>query len=79
MHAEIESERRTLAIMAVIGRPFFVQYEKTRGACPRMERPYKMRDEQKRNELAAENALVKTTALMIEGSVWMPARLIAMT
>ena len=56
-----------------------MQYEKMRGACPRMERPYKMRDEQKRNELAAENALVKTTALMIEGRVWMPARRIAMT
>lgn len=63
----------------MIGRPFFVQYEKTRGACPRMDRPYKMRDEQNKNELPAENALVKMAALMTEGKAWMPARRIAMT
>ena len=56
-----------------------MQYVKIRGACPRMARPYKMREEQNKNELPAENALVKIAALMMEGSVWMPARLIAMT
>jgi hypothetical protein len=44
-----------------------------------MDRPYKMRDEQNRYELPAENALVKMAALMMEGRVWMPARRIAMT
>jgi hypothetical protein len=56
-----------------------VQYEKIRGACPRIDRPYKIRDEQNKNELLAENALVKTAALMIDGKVWIPARRIAMT
>ena len=73
------SKKHTVASTAMIGRPFSVQYEKTRGACPRMDRPYKIRDEQNKNELPAENALVKTAALMIEGRVWIPARRIAMT
>ena len=44
-----------------------------------MDKPYNMRDEQNKNELPAENALVKMAALMMEGSVCMPARRIAMT
>jgi hypothetical protein len=44
-----------------------------------MDRPYKIRDEQNKNELPAENALVKMAALIMEGKVWMPARRIAMT
>jgi hypothetical protein len=34
-----------------------------------MDRPYKIRDEQNKNELLAENALVKMAALMMEGRV----------
>ena len=56
-----------------------MQYEKIRGACPRIDRPYKIRDEQNKKELLAENALVKITALIIDGRVWIPARRIAMT
>lgn len=56
-----------------------MQYEKMRGACPRMDRPYKIRDEQNKNELPAENALVKIAALTMDGRVWIPARRIAMT
>ena len=41
---------------ATIGRPAFVQYAKTFGACPRIDRPYRIRDEQNRKELDAENA-----------------------
>ena len=37
------------------------------GACPRSARPYRIRDEQKRKLLPAENALVKMPALTIEG------------
>ena len=37
------------------------------GACPRRARPYRIRDEQKRNEFAALNALVMTPALMMLG------------
>jgi len=59
----------TLHSTETIGRPFFVQYEKMRGACPRIDRPYKIRDEQNKNELPAEKALVKMAALMIEGRV----------
>jgi hypothetical protein len=44
-----------------------------------MDRPYKIRDEQNKNELPAENALVKMAALMMEGRVRIPARRIAMT
>jgi hypothetical protein len=44
-----------------------------------MDRPYKIRDEQNKNELPAENALVKMAALIMEGKVWIPARRIAMT
>lgn len=74
-----ENERRTQNNTETMGRPFFVQYVNIRGACPRMARPYKMREAQNTNELPAENALVKIAALMMEGNVWMPARLIAMT
>ena len=56
-----------------------MQYEKMRGACPRIDRPYKTRDEQNKNEFPAENALVKIAALIIDGNVWIPARRIAMT
>ena len=63
----------------MIGSPFFVQKVKIRGACPRSDRPYRIREAQKRNELLAEKAELKIAALMIEGSVLMPARLIAMT
>jgi hypothetical protein len=44
-----------------------------------MDRPYKIRDEQNKNELPAEKALVKMAALMIEGRVRIPARRIAIT
>ena len=64
---------------ATIGRPAFVQYAKTFGACPRIDRPYRIRDEQNRKELDAENAEVKTAALMIDGSTLIPERVIAMT
>ena len=56
-----------------------MQYEKMRGACPRIDRPYKIRDAENTNEFPAENALVKIAALMIDGRVWIPARRIAMT
>ena len=46
------------------GRPDWVQREKILGAWPRRARPYKIRDAQKRKELVAEKALVKTQALM---------------
>lgn len=64
---------------AIIGRPCFVQYAKIFGACPRMARPYKIRDEQNRNELPAEKALVKIAALIIDGRTFIPARVKAMT
>ena len=50
-----------------MGRPFFVHLAKILGACPRSARPYRIRDEQKRKLLPAENALVKIPALTIEG------------
>lgn len=64
---------------AARGRPFFVQYVKILGACPRRARPYNTREEEKRNELPAENAEVKMHALMMCGRTLMPERVMAMT
>jgi len=64
---------------ATQGRPLFVHFVKTLGACPRRARPYRIRDEQKRNEFAALNALVVTPALMMLGRTLIPALVIAMT
>jgi len=50
-----------------MGRPLLVHFVKIFGACPRRARPYRIRDEQKRNEFAALNALVMTPALMMLG------------
>jgi len=50
-----------------MGRPLLVHLVKILGACPRKARPYKIRDEQKRNEFAALNALVVMPALMMLG------------
>jgi len=64
---------------ATIGRPFLVVYENSFGACPRIERPYRMREEQNRNEFPAENAEVKMAAFTIEGRALIPARCMAIT
>lgn len=61
-------EKRQQNRTATNGRPFFVVYEKIFGAWDRMDKPYKMRDEQNRKELPAEKADVKMAALMTEGS-----------
>lgn len=49
------------------GSPESVHLAKILGACPRRARPYRIRDEQKRKEFAALNALVMTPALMMLG------------
>lgn len=50
---------------ATIGRPALVHLAKMRGAWPRTARPYKIREAVYKNELPAENAEVKTQALII--------------
>lgn len=64
---------------AASGRPLFVQYENIFGAWPLMDNPYKIRDEQKRREFPAENALVRIPALITDGSTFIPARVNAIT
>jgi hypothetical protein len=64
---------------AIRGSPEFVHLAKILGACPRRARPYRIRDEQKRNEFAALNALVMTPALMMLGRTLIPAFVMAMT
>lgn len=74
------SKRNTLQERtAARGSPAGVQRAQNLGACPRKASPYKMRELQKRKELPAENAEVKTMALMMEGNALMPERVIAMT
>jgi hypothetical protein len=58
---------RTENPTAIRGSPELVHLAKILGACPRRARPYRIRDEQKRNEFAALNALVMTPALMMLG------------
>jgi hypothetical protein len=61
------------------GSPAFVTRLKISGACPRMESPYKAREEEYRRLLPAEKALVKTAALIMCGRTLIPARFMAMT
>lgn len=65
--------------IATIGNPFFVQIAKNLGACPLKANPYRIRLEQNKNELPAENADVKIAALTILGRILIPARVMAMT
>ncbi len=75
-----ESSEKALAVSTASScSPFFVQYVRNRGSCPRSASPYSTRDEQNRNELPAEKADVNTPALAMCGSTLMPARVIAMT
>lgn len=64
---------------AMMGNPFFVHLAKIRGAWPRRASPYKIRDEVNKKLLPAENALVKTPALMMWGKTLIPALLMAIT
>jgi len=64
---------------ATIGKPFFVHLVRIWGACLRIAKPKRMREEQKRNEFPAENALVNMPAVTIVGNAFMFAFCIAIT
>jgi hypothetical protein len=62
-----------------MGSPLEVVLARIRGAYPRRESPYSIRDAEYMSELPAEKAEVRIAALMILGRALMPARLKAMT
>ena len=79
LEANDKNANALAASTAKSGSPLLVQYANTLGACPRSASPYSTRDEQKRNEFPAENAEVKTPALMMCGRTLMLARVMAIT
>ena len=79
VHYTWTKTRLTLKAIATNGRPPFVTRLKIFGAWPRIERPYKTREEEYRKLLPDEKALVKIAALMMCGRTRIPARSMAMT
>jgi hypothetical protein len=55
------------------GRPSFLVLRNIFGACPRTASPYNVREDTKRSAVPADQALVRSAALMIDGNTETPA------